>query len=88
VAAVELSKRGLRDLRRVGPGPEQTRIADALRSLEKGATNLDVKAIQGRSPWLRLRVGDYRVLYRPVDQGWWVERIVSRGDLDRAVATL
>jgi hypothetical protein len=28
--------------------------------------NLDVKPLAGRSPWRRLRVGDWRVLFRPL----------------------
>jgi hypothetical protein len=64
-----------------------------------------VKALAGRSPWLRLRVGEGRVLYRPldadevrelarvhgepVDPGTvFVERIVSRRDLERIIAAL
>jgi mRNA-degrading endonuclease RelE of RelBE toxin-antitoxin system len=49
-----------------------------------------VKALQGRSPWLRLRVGDHRILYRPVEPAprWWVERIIHRGELEKAVGSL
>jgi hypothetical protein len=38
------------------------------------AANLDIKALTGRSPWLRMRVGDWRVIYRPADPGpgWYV----------------
>ncbi len=66
VPAVELSGRAIRDLRRIGPGPERKRILTALEALADGAPNLDVKALQGCPPWLRLRAGDYRVLYRPL----------------------
>lgn len=85
---VELSARAERDLRRIKRGPDRQRLVVALQALAGDAANLDVKALQGRAPWRRLRVGDYRVLYRPVEQGLWVERIVDRRDLDRAVATL
>ena len=47
-------------------GPQRRRVSDALESLAAGAENLDVKALAGRTPWLRLRVGDWRVLYRPL----------------------
>lgn len=46
----------------MGPGPERTRIVARLRELAADATNLDVKTLTGAAPWLRLRVGDYRVL--------------------------
>jgi hypothetical protein len=48
------------------------------------AANLDIKAPTGRSPWLRMRVGDCRVIYRPAEPGpgWYVARVVNRRDLD------
>jgi len=41
------------------------------------AANLDIKALTGRSRWLRMRVGDWRVIYRPADPGpgWYVARV-------------
>lgn len=62
--------------------------------------HLDVKALVGRAPWLRLRVGEWRLIFRRLsadelerlafDQGhgYLVERIVNRRDLDRAIALL
>ena len=44
--------------------------------------------LQGGSELYRVRVGDYRILYRPTDWGLWVERIVNRQDLKRAMTTL
>ncbi len=75
-------------MRRIGAGPDRHRIADGLRSLETGAANLDIKPLEGRPPWRRLRIGDYRVLYRPTDNAIWVERIINRRDLDKAIDTL
>ena len=46
------------------------------------------KALDGHAPWLRLRIGDYRALYRPIEGGWWVERVVNRRDLEQALTTL
>ncbi|HUP70462.1 MAG TPA: type II toxin-antitoxin system RelE/ParE family toxin [Acidimicrobiales bacterium] len=85
---VELSARAERDLRRIKRGPDRKRLVVALQALAGEAANLDVKALHGKAPWRRLRVGDYRVLYRPVERGLWVERVIDRRDLDRAVATL
>jgi mRNA-degrading endonuclease RelE of RelBE toxin-antitoxin system len=93
---VVLSRRAERDLRRVGAAPELTRIREALEGLAAGAANLDIKALAGSAPWHRLRVGDYRILYRAVEAGeaadpnarWLVARIVHRRDLERAVSTL
>jgi hypothetical protein len=51
------------------------------------AANLDIKVLTGRSRWLRMRVGDWRVIYRPADPGpgWYVARVVNRRDLDATV---
>lgn len=85
---VALSRRAERDLRRMGPGPELDRVVNALRALAAGEAGLDIRTLAGASPWLRLRVGHWRVLYRPTDRGFWIERIVHRRELERAVQTL
>jgi mRNA-degrading endonuclease RelE of RelBE toxin-antitoxin system len=93
---VLLSRRAERDLRRIGAGSDLTRVRQALEGLAAGAALLDIKALAGAAPWHRLRVGDYRVLYRAVDLDeavdpnarWLVARIVHRRDLERAVSTL
>lgn len=65
---VELSRRATKDLRQLDK-PTARRI---LQVLQDGLTtdpppdNLDIKALQGAEPWLRLRVGTYRILYRPM----------------------
>ena len=96
MGVVVLSRRAERDLRRLGSGEAVARIRAALEALARGEANLDIKRLAGAPPWHRLRVGDYRILYRPVDpteanaQGaqWLVARIVNRRDLEGAVTTL
>jgi mRNA-degrading endonuclease RelE of RelBE toxin-antitoxin system len=108
---VELSTKARRDLRRLARGPDRKPILDALTvSLVAipPPDNLDVKLLEGHAPWLRLRlrlrVGVYRILYRPlttdelaavsqkrghrIDAGYLAARIIHRRDLDRAVASL
>jgi mRNA-degrading endonuclease RelE of RelBE toxin-antitoxin system len=93
---IVLSGRAERDLRRIGRGEALARIRQALAALAADATDIDVKPLAGAAPWLRLRVGDYRILYRPIepneaihaDARWLVARIVHRRDLERAVSTL
>lgn len=94
-ASVELTRRALRDLRRLDRA-DRRRIAEALEELATGDGNLDVKPLVGRPPYLRLRVGDWRVLYRRADPqeaasggpGWYVLRIINRRDLERAARSL
>jgi mRNA-degrading endonuclease RelE of RelBE toxin-antitoxin system len=93
---IVLSRRAERDLRRIGRGEALARLREALEGLAVGEGNLDVKPLAGSAPWHRLRVGDYRVLYRAVEPDEAVEsearflvaRIVHRRDLERAVVTL
>jgi mRNA-degrading endonuclease RelE of RelBE toxin-antitoxin system len=92
---IEIAGRAERDLRRMDV-PERRHIRDALSALTGGVENLDVKALSGRPPWLRMRVGDWRVLYRPLTppeaaesgRGWLVARVVDRRDLERRVRSL
>jgi mRNA-degrading endonuclease RelE of RelBE toxin-antitoxin system len=95
--SIELARRAARDLRKLD-GTDRRRVRSALDALAAGAENLDVKAVAGHSPWLRLRVGELRVLYRPLTpaevralktgRGWLVARVIARGDLERIVSSL
>ena len=85
---VLLSSRAVRDLRRLGPGPELDRVEAGLQRLSTGERNLDIKPVTGSAPWLRLRVGDWRVLYRPAGDEILVARIIHRSELQQAIRTL
>lgn len=94
MGSTTLSRMAVKDLRRVGTGEQLDRIRHVLEALGSEQTGLDIKPLRGQSPWLRLRVGDYRILYRPIDPreaadaSHLVARIVHRSDLERAVSTL
>lgn len=86
--AVELSPRAVRDLRNIGRETAKA-VAEHLRALDEGKPNLDVKALHGvGGGYLRLRIGDHRVIYRQEGATLRVVRIVDRKELERAVATL
>lgn len=72
----------------MGPGPERERVLATLERLKDPESVLGVKALRASHPWLRLRVGDWRILFRPIEGGFWTERIVHRRDLERAVTDL
>jgi mRNA-degrading endonuclease RelE of RelBE toxin-antitoxin system len=92
---VEVARRAEHDLRKL-PRQDVQRVRDKLAEFVAGAQNVDVKALQGRSPWLRLRVGELRVLLRPLTPdesgsgvpGWLIARVIARRELERAVASL
>ena len=96
MSGIVLSRRAERDLRRIGRGEALARLREALEGLADGEASLDVKPLAGSAPWHRLRVGDYRVLYRTVEPDkagdsearFLVARVVHRRELERAVTTL
>ncbi|MDQ3630086.1 MAG: type II toxin-antitoxin system RelE/ParE family toxin [Actinomycetota bacterium] len=98
IVRVELTRRATRDLRGLSP-PDYRRAAQAITETlvsEPLPANADDRPLTGRSPWRRLRVGELRVIYRLLGAdevagargGRLVARIIHRGDLERAVATL
>jgi mRNA-degrading endonuclease RelE of RelBE toxin-antitoxin system len=65
---IELSKRAARDLRKLD-ARDRRRIVDNVLPLLvpiPRPENLDVESIVAHDPWLRLRAGDWRVIYRPL----------------------
>ncbi|TMG52621.1 MAG: hypothetical protein E6H84_13765 [Chloroflexi bacterium] len=62
-------------------------------------SNLDIRPVEGRAPWRRLRVGEMGVIFRELalverralrlgSPAYLVARIVDRRDLDEAVRPL
>ena len=90
VPRIRFSRRAVKDLDRLS-SPDAKRVLAALgRLVTPRPRDLDVVPIVGRRPWLRLRVGDFRVLFRPEDapSTFLVVRVIDRRDLERAVARL
>lgn len=85
--AVALSRRALRDLRRLSQ-EDRAQTLSGLRRIERGNPSLDVHPLTGHPRWLECRIGELRVLYQRRGAGWWVERIVHRQALMTAVRTL
>ena len=84
--------RARRELERLGQ-LDRARVLKALAALEAGNENLDVVALEGCRPWLRLRAGNHRIIFRTVQRAdgnlsFLIARIVDRKDLIRAVRQL
>jgi mRNA-degrading endonuclease RelE of RelBE toxin-antitoxin system len=88
-AKVRLARRAVKDLDRV-PDTTARRVVEALEHLagDPDASERGVKALAGRRPWLRLRVGTYRILYRRAGKDILIARVVHRRELDQAIRTL
>lgn len=97
---VLLSIRAEKDLRDINPAA-RSRVEDAVKTLaDDGDYPLDSAGLTDRRPWRRIRVGDWRILYRPVaseelgeypnvdTDGYLVARVVNRRDLRKALRAL
>ena len=64
---VELKPAAVRDLKAI-PERDRKRIKTRIDALAENPRPHGVKALQGGESYLRLRVGDYRILYTVLDQ--------------------
>jgi mRNA-degrading endonuclease RelE of RelBE toxin-antitoxin system len=100
VARVDLAPSAIRDLRKLRrAGQTLDQIETAIAALGSSEKGLDIRPLEGRAPWRRLRDGDWRILFRTLDRSevrglglkgrvYVVARIVNRRDLERAVRSL
>jgi mRNA-degrading endonuclease RelE of RelBE toxin-antitoxin system len=82
---VEIDPTAKRDLRRMGPGPERTRVIAALQAALEPVPppdNADIVPLAGAAPWMRFRVGDWRVIYRPLTHEELARLKDTHGTLD------
>ena len=90
---IELERRAQKDARGIDAS-ERRRVLRALEDLDSDVPreNFDVRPLVGHSPWLRLRIGSIRVIFKieiqDRDQVIVVTRIVARRELARAVRGL
>jgi len=75
---ITFAPRADRDLRRLDP-PVRRRVIDAIARLGDADPTLSIRRLTGRDDW-RLRVGDWRVIFRFVeDQHVEIARVLPRG---------
>ena len=65
--AVILTAQAEKDLKKL-PRIVLERIANSLRALQENPRPMGVKKLQGEKDAYRVRAGDYRIVYRIVDQ--------------------
>ncbi len=76
--SIELRPKALRDLKRLSPEVSR-RIEEKIQLLSNDLAG-DVKRLVNFTPGYRLRVGDWRVLFRPEGTRLIVYRIVHRSE--------
>lgn len=88
---IRLARRAVKDLESI-PKKVAEGIVTAIERLsaDPSDTSLDVKALVGRRPWRRLRVGDCRVLFHFSDgqKVLLVGRVIDRQELAQAAKSL
>ena len=89
IERVQFSKRASKDMERFDRRTRE-RVSKALKGLVTvpPRSNLDVRPLMGHAPWLRLRVGEKRVILRLIDAVYLVGRVIDRRDLYRALDSL
>jgi mRNA-degrading endonuclease RelE of RelBE toxin-antitoxin system len=86
---LEYGKRATKDMRKI-PRKDRERIGAQVAQLGKipPAANLDLDKIRRQEPWLRLRVGNFRVLFRQLTRGEMDVLCLRRGTLAGATGFL
>jgi len=64
---IDIRPRARRSLRQLDT-PARKAIANAIDDLASEPRPADVTALKGHKPWLRTRVGDYRIIYAVDDR--------------------
>lgn len=95
MARVDLSSAAQKDLRkalRTSAGAAIRRVIVQDLAAEPWPENLDVAALEGMGNWVRIRVGEFRIVLRPLNtaeckargvvRGYLVDRVVNRRDLE------
>ena len=77
VYTIDIRPRARRSIRQLDT-PARKAIASAIDSLASEPRPADVTALKGHRPWLRTRVGDYRIIYA-VDDSAHVVTVAAVG---------
>lgn len=96
MARVDLSSAAQKDLAKLlktTRGAEIKCVVLKELTAEPWPPNLDIVPLEGTGTWLRVRVGEFRIVLRPlsraeceartVEKGYLVDRVLNRRDLER-----
>lgn len=72
---IEYSKSAVKSIKQLNE-PFKGHIKNAIEKIPQG----DIKKLQGYTTMYRLRVGNYRIVYKTTSKGIFVEDILPRGE--------
>ena len=72
---IKYSKQSLKNIKAI-PNPMKERIKTGIEKIPRG----DIKTLVGYSNMFRLRVGNYRIIYKIITDGIYIECIFPRGE--------
>ncbi len=72
---IKYSKQALKNIKTI-PTPIKERIKTGIEKIPSG----DIKTLVGYSNMFRLRVGNYRIIYKIIPDGIYIECILPRGE--------
>jgi mRNA interferase RelE/StbE len=84
IAISPLAKKQLRKISK----PDQIAIGQKIRLLKEESVSLQEEKLQGYNNIFRVRVGDYRIVYKKVSQEIYIILIRHRKDVYRLVKEL
>jgi mRNA interferase RelE/StbE len=85
----ELTTRAEKDLRKIDPQARRPLVAALDRLVEvPQPKNLDIETISGHEPFCRLRIGDWRIIYRPLADHEIAILVMRRGSLESTTGFL
>ncbi|MCI8403904.1 MAG: type II toxin-antitoxin system RelE/ParE family toxin [Clostridia bacterium] len=56
--------------------PYKSRIKTAIEKIPQG----DIRKLQGYNNMYRLRIGDYRIIYKTTENGIYIDGVLPRGE--------
>lgn len=68
------SKQSKKSIKKI-PAPLKSKIKSGIEKIPHG----DIKILVGYSNMFRLRIGSYRIIYKTIPQGIYIEDILPRG---------
>ncbi len=72
---IQYSKSAMKSIKEIN-NPYKSRIKTAIEKIPQG----DIKKLQGYNNMYRLRIGDYRIIYKTMESSIYIEDVLPRGD--------